>query len=857
MQKPVVLAPAGNWDCARAAVENGADAVYFGVGRFNARTRADNFSPEDLPRLMEFLHRRGVEGRVTFNTLVFPDEMREAESALRAIIAAGVDAAIVQDAGVCRLIREISPDFPIHASTQMSVTSAAGLEFARELGASLVVLARECSVAEIASMRAEFAAAGAAPPAVEVFVHGALCVAYSGQCLTSEALGGRSANRGECAQACRLPYELLCDGAPVPLDGRAHLLSPRDLAGMELLAELTRAGVASLKIEGRLKSPEYVAAVTRAYRAAVDRVWDALAQGDAAADAAARAARREFDYDLEMSFSRGLGTGWLLGTDNKRLVHARYAGKRGVFLGEIEEVAAEGFLLRLRAPLKAGDGVMLDGGGADGEGQGGFVHAVETRPDGLSRVRPDSAAVDLRRVRRGHKLWKTADPALARSLRETFSGDAPRFRRPLRARVSGAPGAPLRVEFEDAAGRVVSCESAVPLAPAASRPLTAETMRAQLGRLGGTPFELDALDTAALEDGLNLSLSELNRLRRELVARLDALRAVPRRWTLLPPRPAVASSPPPSAAGAPLPPPEIIPLVRSRAQLDAALQSGAKTLYCEFEDLREHKTAVARVREFSADTGAPVEVWAVPPRVFKQGEDSLLRQIEESGADGWLVRNHEHLRRRGNGLRRRGDFSLNIANAASAAHFIGRHGLERVTASYDLNAAQLEDLLRSAPPAWFEVTLHQRMPMFHMEHCVFCAFLSPGRDYRDCGRPCSRHTVALRDRAGVAHPLFADAACRNTLHNGRAQTGAEFAARLLALGARRFRVEFLDEDAAAVARVLSRYAALLRGEITGAALWRELRLRSQLGVTRGALAEKNNPRPPLAFAGAFLTSPRS
>src|SRR5580692_10645035 len=266
LRLPELLAPAGDWECARAAVENGADAIYFGLEKFNARMRAHNFSRDDLPKLMEFLHQRGVKGYVTFNTLVFENEMAEAEECLRDIIAAGVDAAIVQDVGICRLIRRLSPDFPIHVSTQMTVTSAAGVEFARELGCQLVVLARECSLKEIEKI----STASAAPLPLEVFVHGALCVAYSGQCLTSESLGGRSANRGVCAQACRLPYELVSDGELVPLGDKKYLLSPQDLAGLELLPDLAQAGVVSLKIEGRLKAPEYVANITRIYRQALD-----------------------------------------------------------------------------------------------------------------------------------------------------------------------------------------------------------------------------------------------------------------------------------------------------------------------------------------------------------------------------------------------------------------------------------------------------------------------------------------------------------------------------------------------------------------------------------------------------------
>jgi putative protease len=282
---PELLAPAGDWECAKAAVENGADAIYFGLDKFNARMRAHNFTESDLPKLMAFLHRRGVKGYVTFNTLVFENEIADAQSYLRSIIAAGVDAAIVQDVGICRVVRELSPDFPIHASTQMTVTSAAGVEFCRELGCNLAVLARECSIKEIEKIRGcvgdtaadsngniSRALTSAATFPLEVFVHGALCVAYSGQCLTSESLGGRSANRGECAQACRMPYELISDGKQVPLGDRKYLLSPQDLAGLEILPELVRTGIVSLKIEGRLKSPEYVASITRVYRSALDKL---------------------------------------------------------------------------------------------------------------------------------------------------------------------------------------------------------------------------------------------------------------------------------------------------------------------------------------------------------------------------------------------------------------------------------------------------------------------------------------------------------------------------------------------------------------------------------------------------------
>jgi len=871
--RPELLSPAGDWECARAAVENGADAIYFGLERFNARMRAHNFTVADLPKLMAYLHRRGVRGYVTFNTLVFADELAAAEEYLKSIIAAGVDAAIVQDIGICRLIRALSPDFPIHTSTQMTVTSTAGVEFARELGANLVVLARENSLKEIAAIQAGQSRAatqqttggdgalGITRPTLmplEVFVHGALCVAYSGQCLTSESLGGRSANRGECAQACRMPYELVSDGRTVDLGDRHYLLSPQDLSGLDVLPDLVRAGVASLKIEGRLKSAEYVANITNVYRQALDAVMEQVEPGLRTGSARVGDAtlHQNFDpaaarYDLEMGFSRGLYPGWFRGINNQELAHARFGTKRGVFLGRVTRLSADSVTLKLEGPAKPGDGIVFDAGRPDEKEEGGRIYFVDER-HGETVLRFGRGDIDFGRVHVGDRVWKTNDPALDRRVRQTYETEQPRFRRALSLEVHGHAGAPLTLIARDEEGHTTRADSTKPLARAEKQPLTTERLTDQLGRLGGTPFKLGTLQNN-LEGEVILPVSELNELRRRIAAEIETQRAAPKRWKMTDRRNVdfgVRSAGQPAIAATP----ELIVVVRSLEQLTAALACpGLATFYCEFENPKHYRDAVASFRAWQGTLAAnphsvlrtpqSTSIWVAAPRVFKPGEEWIMKQVLSCEADGYLVRNYDHLQWFA-GKRRRGDFSLNVANALTADYFVNRYGLERVTASYDLNISQLEALLQSAPGAWFDITLHQHMPMFHMEHCVFCAFLSTGKDYRDCGRPCDTQRVALRDRVGAEHPLKADAGCRNTVYNSRAQTGAEFAARMIELGARSFRIEFLNESADEVRRTVERYQQLLGGRINGAELWRELKLINQLGVTRGQMetATKVLPR---------------
>ncbi len=809
--KPELLAPAGDWECARAAAANGADAIYFGLTRFNARLRADNFTEEDLPRLMEFLHARGMRGYIAFNTLIFPGELAAAEEQLALLQRARVDAAIIQDLGLAALAPLVAPDVEVHASTQMTLTSPEGLRFARRLGIGRTVMARELSLRELAKFREP------GLPELEVFVHGALCVAYSGQCLTSEALGQRSANRGECAQACRLPYGLIVDGVLRDLGDKRYLLSPQDLAAVEEIPELVQLGVASFKIEGRLKSPEYVAAVCQVYRKAIDAACAALPPAPVAAEKA------EDRYKLEMTFSRGLFSGWMHGVNHQELVHARFGKKRGAFVGFVDRVGTDSVELRDLPdfPLAAGDGMVFDTGGDTDHEQGGRLFAVQG-----ARLVFQRDKLDPKRIQPGARVWKTDDPHLGVELRKTFAKDPPPRRTPVNLRISGRAGEPLVLESEG-----VRVASELALQTAQKRPLTESVLQDQLGRLGDTAYALGELEVA-LEGDLMLPLSELNRLRRVWVAALagrpSAAHTEPRTGELAARLAGLGPRRDPRVAPAPA---ELAVLCRSLEQIGVALECGVTSIYADFEDIRRYKDAVALVR----DAGGGTDILLATPRIQKAGEEGFFKLIENAKPDGLLVRNLGAIDYfRDSPLRRVGDFSLNVANALTA-QVLQAEGLDRLTASYDLNADQLLALLASAPPEWFEIVLHQHLPMFHMEHCVFAAFLSTGTDHTNCGRPCDRHALALRDRVGVEHPVKADVGCRNTVFHARAQSGADYLRKFQAAGAACFRIELLNESPADAGRVIRSYQALLGGEIESRELVTKLRVANQLGVTSGTL----------------------
>lgn len=825
--KPEVMSPAGYWPQLHAAIEAGADAVYFGLKHFTARAKV-GFSLEELSEVMRTLHQRGVKGYVTFNTLVFDHELGEAAKTLSAIAKAGADSIIVQDVGIAQLAHHIAPELDIHGSTQMSITSAEGVELAQRFGVNRVVLARELSLADIRTIREQTACE------LEMFVHGALCVSYSGQCFSSEAWGGRSANRGQCAQACRLPYELIVDDELHPLDEARYLLSPGDLYALPLVPEIVQLGISALKIEGRYKDANYVALTTSSYRKAVDEAWAGLPLSITRAE----------ELYLEQSYSRGLGTFFVAGTNHQEVVHGRSPRHRGVLMGQVVRVQPDGVVIRpepasAAAPLKPGDGVVFDAANwrsPEQAEEGGHVYQVMPLRDGQLELRFGNNALNPARIRAGDLVWRTHDPDLDRIARPWTHASAPVHKQGVNVRVTAHEGAPLVLAWSLSEHPQVSItvRSDGPLVAAQHNAVTAEFAREHLGRLGNTAYSLNDLQLD-IQGRPFTPGSLLNTLRRMAVEQLAAHQSQPRSLTVHDPLTVLSTVlEQPEHVIAPANAAQLHLLVRTPEQLEAALTVQPASITLDYLELYGLRPAVERVQAHG------ITARVASPRILKPSEQRIVRFLLKLDC-AILVRSSGLL----HALQGKphpaliGDFSLNVANVVSADTFLSL-GLTRITPTHDLNAAQMAALAQSIGPDKVEVVAYQHLPVFHTEHCVFCRFLSDGTSYKDCGHPCEKNRVALRDVNGREHPVMADVGCRNTVFGAQAQEASKHLDQWRAAGIAHVRLEFVHETADQVLAIARAFTHRLHGQSASHELTRALSRIAPQGTTQGSLFIPDN-----------------
>lgn len=651
-----------------------------------------------------------------------------------------------------------------------------------------------------------------------------------------------------------MPYDAIVDGERRELGDKRYLLSPQDLAAHEALPELLEAGVLSLKIEGRYKGPAYVTTAVDSWRN-----WrDALLRGATDTDRARLA--REVEQS-QLAFSRGNSIGFLRGDNHQTLVVATTPKHRGLELGEVREVRRKTVVIALTgarellARLRPGMGVKFELCGRNARehdpenAPGGPLFGVRALGAGQAELTFGQPGPDLSRVRPGDAVRVTGDPELTREAERRVTQPVV-SRLALSLRVSGQAGERLRAEGRaTSAGRELAAiaEGRTALEPARQGGgLTRALVREKLGAFGGTPFHLAELDLSELAEGLHLPVSELKQLRRSLVARLEAELAAPaaRAFPGSPVLPELRRELARDISER-LAPPQLVPLCRTEEQLEAVIASGfgpGTEVELDWMELVGLGRAVERARQ------AGLTVTLATVRVQKPGEEAYDRRVAALAPDGVLVRHWGALmhfaREQATGARGKlavhGDFSLNVTNSLTAQHLLGL-GLESVTASHDLNPAQLVQLLESVPRGRVALTLHHHVPTFHNSHCVYAHLLSSGTDYKSCGRPCEEHRIALRDYAGHDHPVVVDVGCRNTVFNAFAQSAAPLVPKLLELGVRRFRVELVWERADEVKRTLTAYRRLLAGEISPPAALEAASVHERYGVTTLRLRKRPSP----------------
>ena len=809
---PELLAPAGSLDAVRAAVANGANAVYLGAERFNARDDGAQVTLDELEVACALAHGRGVRVYLTFNVLMKPAELVDALLYLGDCIDRGIDAAIVQDVGIVRLIQRVYPELEVHGSTQMTVHDESGARVMRELGVERVVLARENTLDDVRAIRAAVPDLG-----LETFVHGALCISYSGQCYMSGMISERSANRGSCAQSCRKDY-VLSDAATAAELDRGYLISAKDLGAYDHLGELAAAGVGCLKVEGRKKKPEYVATVTRGYRDFLDRV----ARGESAPPPA------DDVQPLVQIFSRGFTGGMYGGRAGRDYITRTHPDNRGVVLGTV--VASEGgeLIVEVAHPVEVGDGLGFEPPpGTAGRSVGFSVAAVRTLSVHGGATRQAIPARE--RVSVGSVVVRSSHAALLERARASFAAlpAAARARRaPLDVRVFGSAGAPLKAIFRTG-DEEVTVRGEIALTPAARRALDAAQLREQLGRLGDTPFVLGAVDDRGLAPGLFLPVSELNRVRQEAVEELTLRRDWVREAQLAERRArietAVASVPPvepavatyaaaPGLATAPGPDPLRVPFVLSADVYtadDARAAAVAGATEIAFDPFLRHPAPPpARVRALAEELRAR----GVSLRLRTP---TIVRPEERRSLDRWLaldlpiVSGHlglvAELADAGRDVA--ADYAVNCFNQHTAAEYF-RLGARRIVLSIELTAEEMAAVTRPWAGRGFDAVVYGRPEGMTIEHCVLSAAFD--RVPTTCRDLCvkAHPVVNLTDPAGYTFPVATDAACRNRLLHSRPIEASEYLPRLWGDGLRGFRLIF-NVPGDPVAQVVGAYRQAL------------------------------------------------
>lgn len=788
-----LLAPAGSREALVAAVENGANAIYLAGNAFGARAYASNFDREALREAIHFAHLRKVAIHVTVNTIVADEEMGPLRDYLRFLYEAGADAVLVQDLGVARVAHETVPDLPLHASTQMSVSSLEGVRALAELGFTRVVLARELSLKEIRHICAH------APVEIETFMHGALCVCYSGQCLMSSMIGGRSGNRGRCAQPCRLPYTLVDEKGQDVLGDKAgsYLLSPRDLSTIDVIPDLIEAGVSSLKIEGRMKRPEYVATVVRTYREAIDTYYAGKGY----------AVTQEERDDLAQIFNRDFTTAYLEGRPGKAMMSDRRPNNRGLLIGRVTAYDWDARIVTVKLSGRLGLGDQVDFWVKVG---GRVTATISALTDAKGRAVEEGQAGDTvsfaipSAVRDHDRVFKVYDARLMERAKETYASGAPVRRIPVAIAVRAAIGEPLTVTLCDAEGHRGEGRTDFIGESARKRPLSEEIIRKQVSRLGTSVYEMKSLH-CDIAGEVMVPMSEINEARRKAVEALDALRLKEIEACEHRPEPKFTdriARPTPKKA-------HFLVAVDTLGKAEAALAAGADGILFGGESY-EHRVIAPeeyeRAWQMAREAGTRIDFNT--PRIVHDGQQKHVERLLDAFAafppDAVHVHNIAMLAlvRRLTDFAIHADYSLISYNKQTLA-FLKDYGASGATLSPELTAKEIRQLAKESPLP-LTCIVHGRLELMVSNYCVTGSFLG-GCGEGPCIQPCTRGHFALKDRKDALFPLAMDQFCHMHVLNSKVLSMMPHAMKFRAAGIETMQIEAKAMGEKEIAAIVKAY----------------------------------------------------
>lgn len=799
LQKLELLAPAGSWEALEAAVNAGADAVYMGGKFFGARAYASNFDKEEMAKAVYFAHMHHVRIYITVNTLVDDSELEELADYLMFLNNVGVDGIIVQDLGVIRLARKIVPELPLHASTQMTITNSSGVDFAVAAGMERSVLARELSLKEIE-------AACSRGTEIETFIHGALCVCYSGQCLMSSLIGGRSGNRGRCAQPCRLPYRLLNSKGDDMLEGKdagQYLLSPKDMNTLEILPQLIESGVVSYKIEGRMKRPEYVAIVVDAYR----RAMDSYLAGDYSVPV-------EDFANIEQIFNRDFTTAYMVNRPGREMMSDRRPNNRGVLVGRVLKLDKQRnkAVIKLDKELHLGDGLefWVTVGGRVGT----TVTEMLSKGESVSSAASgEQVTIDVPKgVRLNDRVFRTLDSKLMSYAQQFFGPDAKK-RIAVDAVVTAHIGQPMTVTLTDEDGNIGYGETDFIVEEARKRALDYAVVHKQLDRMGTTEYFLNSLNVE-LDDNVMVPMSEMNEARRMACEALDAARLE----AFAPARKPVHKhneSFVPNAKKRTHDGAVLTVHCDSLGKVNAALQAGAERIlfggdcftHISLSD-EDYRKATNMVRK------AGRQLAFATPRIVKEAQlkyfERLFALWSELEPDFVYISNNglwsiavKH------GLKPVADMSLNIFNYQSL-EFWKEQGAVGAVISSEMTMGQVEHLA-SVSPVPIECMIQGRLEMMVSEYCVGGSFLGDLHKGA-CKFNCSE-SLFLEDRKDAKFPIATDQFCRMHVLNAHELSMTANVQLMAEIGVSSLRIDGRNYDEQRLGELITMYKKILGGAV--------------------------------------------